>query len=124
MAVLDLSLDLAVGVVDDSQEHVEQDEEHKEDVAEEEDWTQDPISLLDWVEVEISEDGSKKRKDGGVESAKVFNLNWRCYEYIEDSILIIMYSVILNICKIMMLNFVHLFIEWVIKWSVSEQKGE
>ena len=47
MAVLDLCLDLAVGVVDDSQEHVEQDEEHKEDVAEEEDWTQDPISLLD-----------------------------------------------------------------------------
>ena len=37
--------DLAVGVVDDGKEHVEEDEEDKEDVGEEEDWTKNTICL-------------------------------------------------------------------------------
>ena len=36
--LLQLRLDLAVGVVDDGQEHVEKDEEGEEDVVEEENW--------------------------------------------------------------------------------------
>ena len=38
-------VDLAVGVVDDGKEHVEEDEEDKEDVGEEEDWTENTICL-------------------------------------------------------------------------------
>ncbi len=37
----DLLLDVAVGVVDDGQEHVEEDKEHKEEVGHEEDGAQD-----------------------------------------------------------------------------------
>ena len=37
--------DLAIGVVDDGKEHVEEDEEDKEDVGEEEDGTENTICL-------------------------------------------------------------------------------
>ncbi len=37
----DLLLDVAVGVVDDGQEHVEEDKEHEEEVGHEEDGAQD-----------------------------------------------------------------------------------
>ena len=40
-----LLFDLAVGVVDDGKEHVEEDEEDKEDVGEEEDGPKDAICL-------------------------------------------------------------------------------
>ena len=38
-------VDLAVGVVDDGKEHVEEDEEDKEDVGEEEDGAENTICL-------------------------------------------------------------------------------
>ena len=41
----DLLLDLAVGVVDDGKEHVQEDEEDEEDVGEEEDGPKDAICL-------------------------------------------------------------------------------
>ena len=40
-----LLFDLAVGVVDDGKEHVEEDEEDKEDVWEEEYWAKDTVCL-------------------------------------------------------------------------------
>ena len=40
-----LLFDLAVGVVDDGKEHVEEDEEDKEDVTEEEYWAKDTVCL-------------------------------------------------------------------------------
>ena len=59
-------LDLRVGVVDDSQEHVDEDEEDKEDKQHEEDWTQDTIGLLQLVEVKVTQDNSKQREAGGL----------------------------------------------------------
>ena len=44
--ILDLCFDLAVGVVDDGQEHVEEDEEHKEDIAQKEDGAKDSVRLV------------------------------------------------------------------------------
>ena len=70
----DILLDLAVRVVDDGEEHVEQDEEHKEDVGQEEDWSHQPVGLLQGVEVEVSKDGSKQGEDGVGEAAVVLNL--------------------------------------------------
>ena len=42
-----LTLDLAVGVIDNGQEHVEQDKEHKEHIAEKEDWPKHSVGILD-----------------------------------------------------------------------------
>ena len=51
-----LLFDLAVCVIDDGQEHVEQDKEHEKDIAEEEDRPHYPVGLLQGVEVKVPED--------------------------------------------------------------------
>ena len=70
----DLLLDLAVRVVDDGEEHVEQHEEHEEDIGQEEDGSHQPVGLLQGVEVKVSKDGSKQGEDGVREAAVVLHL--------------------------------------------------
>ena len=67
-------LDLAVGVIDDGQEHVEQDKEHEKDVGEEEDGPHHPVGLLQGVEVKVPEDCPQQREDGVWEAAVVLDL--------------------------------------------------
>ena len=55
-------LDLRVGIIDDGQEHVDENEEHEEDKKHEEDWTQDAVGLLQLVEVEITQDDAEQRE--------------------------------------------------------------
>lgn len=58
----DVGLDFSVRVVNDGQEHVEQDEEHEEDICDEEDWTKNTIGSLQGVEVEITQDNTEQCK--------------------------------------------------------------
>ena len=58
-----LLLDLAVGVIDDGQEHIEEDKKHKKDVGEEKDGPHHPIGLLKGVEVKVPKDCSQQRED-------------------------------------------------------------
>ena len=64
-------LHFGVGVVDDGQEHVEQDEENEEDVREEHNRTQNSVGRLQRVEVEVTQDNSEQgeaaRQQSGIE---------------------------------------------------------
>ena len=53
-----LCLDFTVGVIDDGQEHVEQNEEHNEDVEDEEERSKRGMSTLKAGEVEVSQHSS------------------------------------------------------------------
>jgi len=64
-----VGLDFRVGVVDDCQEHVEQDEEDEEDVENEICWTENAVCLLQSLEVEVAEDDTEQRET--VDSSKV-----------------------------------------------------
>ena len=57
-----VSLDLRVGVVDDCQEHVEQDEEDEEDVEDEIGRTEDAVCLLQSLEIEVAKDDAEQRE--------------------------------------------------------------
>lgn len=57
-----MGLDFSVCVVNDRQEHIEQDKEHKEDIGDEEDWTKDTIGGLQSMEVEITQDDTEQCK--------------------------------------------------------------
>jgi len=57
-----VGLDVGVRVVDDGQEHVEQDEEDEEDVQDEERRAKDAVCLLQSLEVKVSEDQTKQRE--------------------------------------------------------------
>ena len=59
-------LDLRVGVVDDGEEHVEQDEEHEEDVQDEVGGAEDAVGLLQSLEVEVAEDDAEQRETAQV----------------------------------------------------------
>ena len=58
----DVGLDFSVCVVNDSQEHIEQDKEHEEHIGDEEDWTKDTIGSLQGMEVEITQDNTEQCK--------------------------------------------------------------
>ena len=58
----DVGFDFSVRVVNDGQEHVEQDKEHEEHIGNEEDWTKDTICSLQSVEVEITQDDTEQCK--------------------------------------------------------------
>ena len=58
----DVGLNFSVCVVNDGQEHVEQDKEHEEDIGDEEDWTKDTIGSLQSMEVEITQDDTEQCK--------------------------------------------------------------
>ena len=71
LLVCNVSLDLWVGIIDDGQEHIEKDKEHKEDIEHKVGRTQHTISLLQLMEVEVSQDDTEqgeaiKRQQGGV----------------------------------------------------------
>ena len=51
---LHLCLDIGIGIIDDSQEHVEQNEEHEEDVAQEVNWTQESARALNGFEIKVA----------------------------------------------------------------------
>lgn len=55
-----VSLHFRVGVIDDGQEHVDQDEEDKEDKQHEEDGSQVPVGGLQLVEVKVSQDDTEQ----------------------------------------------------------------
>ena len=55
-----VTFDLCVAVVDDGQEHVEQYEEDEEHIQEEVDGTEDEVSILQSIEVEISQDDTEQ----------------------------------------------------------------
>ena len=61
---LHLGLDLAVRVVDDGEEHVEEDEEDDEDVEDEEDRPDDGMGRLERWKVEVSEHCPHQRVGG------------------------------------------------------------
>ena len=60
--VREVGLDLGVGVVDDGKEHVEENEEHKEDVEAEVGWAEDTVCLLQSREVKVTEDQAEQRE--------------------------------------------------------------
>lgn len=55
-----IRFNFCIGIVDDSQEHVEQDEEDEEDIADEEQGSKDTVGVLDLVEVEVSKDDTEE----------------------------------------------------------------
>jgi len=57
-----VGLDLRVGVVDDRQEHVEQNEEDEEDVEDEVGRAEDAVCLLQSLEIEVAEDDAEQRE--------------------------------------------------------------
>lgn len=52
----------SISIIDDSQEHVEQNEEYKEDICDEERWTKDTVGILDLMEVKVTKDDTKQRE--------------------------------------------------------------
>ena len=59
-----VGLDLGVGVVDDGEEHVEQDEEDEEDVEHEVGGAEHAVRLLQLVVVEVAQNDAEQRKPG------------------------------------------------------------
>lgn len=57
-----VGLDFSVSVVNDGQEHVEQDEEYEEDICDEEDRAKNTIGGFQGVEVEITQDDTEQCK--------------------------------------------------------------
>ena len=55
-----IRLDLRVGVVDDGQEHVEQNEEDEEHIEDEVNGSQHTIGCLQLVEVEVTKDDTEQ----------------------------------------------------------------
>lgn len=55
-----VSLHFRVGVVDDGQEHVDQDKEYEEDKQHEEDRSQVPVGSLQLMEVKVSQDDTEQ----------------------------------------------------------------
>lgn len=54
--------DFSIGIVNDGQEHVEQDEEHEEHVGNEEGWSEDTVGVLDLMEVKVTENDTEQGK--------------------------------------------------------------
>ena len=55
-----ISLHLRICIVDDSQEHVQQYEEHEEYIEDEVHWTQNSVCSLEFMEVEVSQDDTEQ----------------------------------------------------------------
>ena len=60
LLVCHVTLHLRVGVIDDGQEHVDQDKEDEEHKQHEEDWTKDTVCSLQLVKVEVSENDTEQ----------------------------------------------------------------
>ena len=57
-------LHFSISVVDDSQEHIDEDEEHKEHVRDEKEWSQESVGVFDLTEVEITKDDTEQCEAG------------------------------------------------------------
>ena len=55
-----IRFNFSISVVDDGQEHVDENEEHKEDICDEENWTKDSIGILNFLEVEVTKDNTEQ----------------------------------------------------------------
>ena len=55
-----VGLDFSVSVVDDGQEHVDQNEEDEEHVGDEEDRPKEPICVFNLFEVEVTKDDAEQ----------------------------------------------------------------
>ena len=62
LLVGDVWLDFSVSIIDDGQEHVQQDEEHEEHVGDEENRSKYAIGCLEGVEVKVTKDNTEQRK--------------------------------------------------------------
>ena len=51
---------LGVGVIDDGEEHVEEDEENEEHISQEHDGTEDSVGRLQGIEVKVTQDDSEQ----------------------------------------------------------------
>ena len=78
LAVGQLFLDLTVRVVDDGDEHVQEDKEDKEHVGQKEDGTKDSVGSFERVKVKVAEYNAEKCVDGALECAEVLHL---CAKY-------------------------------------------
>ena len=62
LLVSKVGLDVGVGIIDDGQEHVQQNEEDEEDVQTEERRSEDTVCLLQSLKVEIAQDQTEQRE--------------------------------------------------------------
>lgn len=62
LLVGDVWLDFSVSIIDDGQEHVQQDEEHEEHVGDEENRSKYAVGCLEGVEVKVTKDYTEQRK--------------------------------------------------------------
>lgn len=60
LLVGNLALDLAISVIDNSDEHVQQDEEDEEDVGQEEDGTEHSVGRLEGLEIKVAENDAEQ----------------------------------------------------------------
>ena len=65
-----ICLDLRVGVVDDGQEHVEQNEEDEEHIEDEVEGSEHTIGCLQLVEVEVTKDDTEQGEPEGEQLSK------------------------------------------------------
>jgi hypothetical protein len=68
---LHLLLDLAVRVVDDGNEHVQQDEEDKEHIGQEEDRSEHAIGRLNRLEVKVTENDTEQSEANRFDKTKI-----------------------------------------------------
>ena len=76
-----IGLHFRVGIVDDSQEHVQQHEEHEEDVQDEVHRTQNTICSLKLMEVEISQYDTEQREARIEHCIIYYNISLRSLVY-------------------------------------------
>lgn len=69
-----VTFDLCVAVVDDGKEHVEQYEEDEEHIQEEVDGSEDVVSVLQGIEIEISQDDTEQ-SETTMEENKLNSMN-------------------------------------------------
>ena len=74
-----------VGVVDDGEEHVEEDEKHEEDVEEEKDWAVDAVGILQFVKLEVPEDNAQQGEGRLTHVAVTFQL-WGKKHFLDTKI--------------------------------------
>ena len=65
LLIVQFRLDFRERIVDDGEEHVQEDEEDEEDIEDEVGWTEDVVWLLKSLEVEISENDTEQGEADG-----------------------------------------------------------
>jgi len=65
LSICQFSLDLSIGVVDNSEEHVEQDEEDEEHIEDEVNGSENTVSRFQFVEVKVSQNDTEQSQPVG-----------------------------------------------------------